>query len=210
MNLVHSLPDYILNFDGDSLSADGLALLKDKKSAYKAYFCELGSGSGGHLIELARKDPKSLYVGFELRFKRAFRTAEKAAKLGLQNLLVVRGDVSNISRLFAPGSVQGLYVNFPDPWDRKKWRKHRMLNEESLKSMSRLLRTNGFIRYKTDHEGYFKDTMTIVSEIPCYKVETVVSDLHHSSVLGNNIESEFEKLFKYKQVPVFFADIRKS
>ena len=64
---------------------------KEEISKYDDIICEFGSGSGQHLIELGRRNPKSAVIGFELRFKRVVRTIEKSVTQGIENTFVICG-----------------------------------------------------------------------------------------------------------------------
>ena len=69
----------IVAAQSNSISSEDCERLRSLVAPYTKVYLEFGSGSGAHLIERAASDPDSAYVGFELRFKRAFRTAEKVA-----------------------------------------------------------------------------------------------------------------------------------
>lgn len=170
---------------------------------------EIGSGSGGHLVERAALEPKVLFIGFETRFKRAFKTIEKAKRKGLNNLLMLRADAKLLPQLFEANSVSGIYVNFPDPWAKRRWRKNRILNPEFLKIISSALKPNGFFSYKTDHQEYFVETETQVRQMPEFSVDQFSQDLYASSDLSANVASEFELLFKSQNISICYLFARK-
>ncbi len=212
IELVNSSSEYIINCGKNPLSAPQKELLAKRISSYARIIVELGSGSGAHLLEQASQNPDTLYVGFEIRFKRTFRTAQKAEKAEIRNLLLLRANAERITEFFGNSSIQGFYVNFPDPWDKKRWHKHRMLNSRSLNEMHALLKPGGFISYKTDHQGYFKDTRKLLCELNLYQICQESEDLHNSDIPKElrNIRSEFEMLFISKGLPVYFIEVRKS
>ena len=82
---IDSKPGFLLPFErkmkpdaiDPQLTAQARAVIDARRAEFKRCYVEVGSGSGRHLIERAAADRESLYVGFELRYKRAFRTAEK-------------------------------------------------------------------------------------------------------------------------------------
>ena len=132
---ISTLPDLIL----DTLESNDLNEIKNtilqKSSGFPNLVCELGCGSGGHMHECAKICADTFYFGFEMRFKRIFKSAEKAKLANLKNICVLRANAKDISSYFAQESLNGVYVNFPDPWERRRWTKHRMLNEESQKTI---------------------------------------------------------------------------
>ncbi len=165
-------------------------------------FLELGSGSGGHLVERAAQLPEAHFIGFELRFKRCFVTAKKAAQRGLDKVLVVRTDAKVFPTIISPGKVEGVYVNFPDPWDKSRWKKNRLLGPASLQSIAEILQTGGFLAFKTDHQEYFQSVKDSLREMSNFFIEQETTNLYASEFLEGNIQTEFEKLFFYKNCPI--------
>jgi tRNA (guanine-N7-)-methyltransferase len=195
--LVKSRPDIILvGQDGGGLPQEAQSVLDAKLQEFNGQVvCELGSGSGGHLIALAKQNPQILHVGFELRFKRVFRTAEKALSSDCNNVLVLQADARQLSKIFKPASLNGIYINFPDPWNKRRWHKHRLLNEAFFSVASNLLKPQGFIFHKSDHLEYFLATKKLLESRAEYKIVNLTHDLHQSELAEGNILTEFEQLF---------------
>lgn len=204
IDLIHSLPDYIVSIEDKS----EVSIAKDKIQArcngYSNVYVEIGSGSGHHLIERAKLEPEGLFIGFELRYKRTFRTAQKAEKDHLKNLIVIRGNAEFLPDLFNEDQIKGVYVNFPDPWDKRRWQKHRLLNQEFLVELSKFLRPDGFLAYKTDHQEYFHSTLKLIDSLKEFKLGEVTEDLYASQYLSHNVTTEFEQLFLSQNLPVFY------
>ena len=170
---------------------------------------ELGSGSGNHLIELARRHPEANCFGFELRYKRSVRTIQKAEQAGVHNLFVFRTDGLFAERYFAPGSVSALYVNFPDPWAKQKQLKHRLLGPELLTTAARLLIPNGTFSVKTDHREYFAGFLAAIHASQFFHVAEQSQDLAQSPYMGENIMTEFEALFRSQGLPIYYLKLRR-
>jgi len=162
-----------------------------------------------HLLKLAELHPETLCIGLEIRFKRAFKTAEKAERLGLSNVLVLRTDARCLTDLFKDGEVDAFFVNYPDPWDKRRWRKNRLLNETMLATMHRLLKPEGFLRYKTDHHEYFDSTLAILPSAQ-WTPQRSTKDLLNSEWVEDNIATEFEYLFRSQQKPLCMIEVRKA
>lgn len=146
-------------------------------------------------------------MGFELRFKRIFRTVEKGEQRGLKNILCVQGDAATLHQFFPPQSLDGIYVNFPDPWDKPRWRKHRLLSSEFFLSIHPLLKPGSFFSFKTDHEEYFDKVTKVLEGLPCFVRTKYSRNFHKSEYLTNNIMSEFESLFTSKGLPVYSLEV---
>ena len=192
-----------------------LPVLKAALSGRPRVFAELGSGSGGHMLRRAADDREAMWVGFEIRFKRAVRTLEKAVESGLPNVHVVRTDGRQLEDFFEPNSVEGLYVNFPDPWLKLRRRKHRMLNADVIQSASLILRDRGFMAVKTDHQDYFTDFLESLIEWKgregirgTFEIEEESRDLHQSEFREQNVITEFERLFLSQGLPICYLKLR--
>ena len=202
MQMVKSKPGIILAEEERSDVSDAARLeLRQRAASHRRLFVELGSGSGLHLLTLAEQNRDALCIGLEIRFKRAFKTGEKAERMGLSNLLVMRSDARQIGQLFGDGEVDGFFVNYPDPWDKRRWLKNRLLNPELLLTMRRLLKPDGFLRYKTDHQEYFASTAKLLAD-GGWRIAKQTTDLLSSSLTDENIPTEFEYLFKSQGKPL--------
>jgi len=183
-------------------------IIRDKAQG-RAIHCELGCGSGGHLIELAKNNPGKFFVGFELRFKRVFRSAEKGELLKLNNFLIVQGDALKIARVFGSNSLETIYVNFPDPWEKARWKKHRLLNSDSIAMIFDILKVSGILHYKSDHAEYFGETVSLIRSLNGVEVLSYSDDLYSTENLTGNISSEFERLFHSQGISIHFLVAKK-
>lgn len=195
----------IFSLEGDESEREYLrtALLRDEPR-----YVEIGSGSGQHLLELARRNPQHSCFGFEIRYKRSVRTIEKAAVHGLENVFVLRTPGERLAELFPPQSVAGIFVNFPDPWERPKQWKNRILSKAFLNQVAKVLRPDGFLSVKTDHEGYFRTFVQDVESDSQYEKLEWSDDLWASAYVEQNVVTEFESLFRRQGLPIFYLKSR--
>jgi tRNA (guanine-N7-)-methyltransferase len=207
INLVSTRPGVIFPLQNDAVSDDERSAIHSVLKPFPEVFVELGSGSGCHLIERARRNPDGAYLGVELRFKRTFRTAEKAERLGLRNLFLLRTTAQQAPKIFAPHTIAGFYILFPDPWDKRRWKKHRLLSSDFLMALHRLLKPGGFVSYKTDHQEYFEETLALAQQLPAFSVQRCIRGLHQSTAALENVMSEFESLFYSQQAPVYLLEL---
>jgi tRNA (guanine-N7-)-methyltransferase len=209
IQLVATKPKVIVAERDRETPAQSRETVAKARQAFSGVYVEIGSGSGLHLLELARQNPNILCVGLEIRFKRAFKTGEKAERLGLQNVLVVRTDARYIGEIFADGDLSAFFVNYPDPWDKRRWKKNRILNQEMITTMYTLLRVGGILRYKTDHHEYFHSTNTLL-KAPQWQQTKYSTDLLQSEWAQDNIPTEFEYLFKSQNKPLCLVEVAKN
>jgi len=209
MHLVTTKPAVLCAESDTSISADTQALIAERLSRYQGCFVEIGSGSGMHLLQLAAQSPQHLCIGIELRYKRAFKTAEKAERDGLDNVLVIRTDARQIHALVPLHGVDGFFINYPDPWEKRRWHKNRILNATFVAQLRAALKPSGFLRYKTDHQEYFASATPLFST-PGWQIEKCTTDLTTSAWWHENIPSEFEGLFRSQGKPLCMLEASKQ
>ena len=210
VKLVGTKPNLILSPENGRPTAGFYSQIRALAEGFAKTYIEIGSGSGIHLIKRAAADPANLYLGLEIRYKRVFRTAEKAEALGLKNLRVLQLDANYLAELFGPETIDGLYVLFPDPWDKRRWRKHRILSEKNLPRFESMLKPGAFLHYKTDHHEYFEETLAVANSRTNLVPIFATRDLYKETDSLDSIPSEFENLFKSKQLPICMVQLQKN
>ena len=117
---------------------------------------EVGCGKGKFTAETAQANPDVLLIAVE-RCREAMVVAmEKAAQMGLTNVYYIDADVAGIEDIFAAGEIDRLFINFPDPWPRKKNAKRRLTHRGFLDKYCRVVREGGEIHFKTDNAPLFE------------------------------------------------------
>lgn len=119
----------------------------------KKIFVELCSGNGEWIAEKAKSYPHIQWIAVEKRFDRAKKIWKKASDLS--NLFVILGDGLTFFRSYLPDrSLSKVYINFPDPWPKKKHAKHRLLDLPLKKELERVLLPYSTITMVTDDPSY--------------------------------------------------------
>lgn len=114
---------------------------------------EIGFGRGRFLLERARAAPGSRIVGIEIKAKWAHLVELRRAREGLANAVALRGDARAIlPRCVPDGSLARVFVHFPDPWWKKKHAKRRVVDDDLLVHVARLLAPGGELFVQTDVE----------------------------------------------------------
>lgn len=112
---------------------------------------EIGCGAGGFALEHARRNPTVRCVAFEWRKKYAREVAFRGADLA--NLKVIEGDaILEVPRLFTPGSLSVIHLQFPDPWWKRAHQKRSILQPEFTRYLLTLLQPGGRFDFRTDVE----------------------------------------------------------
>ncbi len=166
-------------------------------------FLEIGSGKGRFITEMAKTFPDRNYIGIEKYSSVLIKSLEKRAQLpDLTNLLFLRMDAEELTQIFGPGEVSGIYLNFSDPWPKDRHAKRRLPGKVFLNRYRQILSPEGWIEFKTDNQDLF--TFALESaEIADWEIITFTRDLHHDPVLNvGNILTEYEEKFSAKGNPI--------
>jgi tRNA (guanine-N7-)-methyltransferase len=128
---------------------------------------EIGVGNSTFLIEVALRDPEFSYLGFEYSPKRVRKVLKKVEASGVACIRILRlNAVRVLAELVAPGSVDRFFINFPDPWPKRKHTKHRLIQPTTVDLLVRLLRAGGGISLRTDAPAYAAQMVAVLDGVP--------------------------------------------
>lgn len=114
---------------------------------------EIGFGRGRFLLERAASAPGSRIVGIEIKSKWAHLVEERRKRLGLTHVVALCADAREVLGRAGPdGCLARVFIHFPDPWWKKKHAKRRVVDEDFLDQLARLLRQGGELFVQTDVE----------------------------------------------------------
>ncbi len=156
-------------------------------------YVELGTGKGDFISQIAAREPQHDFIGIEAEQEVLYRAAVKVAALALTNVRLLVFDIKNLAELFEPGEIDGLYLNFCDPWPKKRHLKRRLTYREFLATYRSLLKPRGKLWFKTDNRPLFEFSLEEFAAAGL-AVADVSYDLH-AEARPDNIETEYERKF---------------
>ena len=171
-----------------------------KEISNKKFFVELGTGKGDFITQLAEREPDICFLGLEVEPTVVYAAARKIREKGLKNVRLMIFDINNIETLFNENEIDRIYINFCDPWPKKRHAKRRLTYITFLEKYKKILKPEGEIQFKTDNRGLF-DFSLEQFESANAKVSEVTYDLHSDNPV-DNIETEYEKKFSSLGVPI--------
>lgn len=135
---------------------------------------ELGSGDATFLVEYAKLHSERNFIGVERLLGRMRKLDRKGRRAGLANLRGVRIESTYFLEWLLPAhSASALHIYFPDPWPKKRHRKHRMINERFPALARNALKPGGAVYLRTDDGDYFEQmTAVFTAEKSFRKIET--------------------------------------
>lgn len=164
-------------------------------------YLEIGCGKGKFCTETALTNPDALYIALERESSVILAAIEKAKEMEIKNLFFVNADAKNLIDYFEENEVDRIYLNFSDPWTRKKKPKRRLTYRDFLKVYESIMKTGGQIRFKTDNTMLFDFSLSEFEECG-FKLSEVTRDLHNSEFDKDNVRTEFEQKFADEGIPI--------
>jgi len=123
---------------------------------------ELGCGDATLTVAYAAMHPERNFLGVERLMGRIAKLDRKGRRLGLTNLRGIRIESAYLLEWLLPAnSVSALHVYFPDPWPKKKHRRHRLINERFPTLAHQVLLPGGKVYLRTDDADYFEQMQEV-------------------------------------------------
>ena len=154
---------------------------------------EVGCGKGKFTVETAAAEPEVLLNEAMLL------GMERALEMGLKNVFFLSLDAAELEEYFADGEVDLLYLNFCDPWPRKKNAKRRLTFRTFLEKYKKILRKDGEIHFKTDNSALFEWSLGEF-EACGLEIRNLTRDLHADGPVG--IMTGYEEKFYQLGTPI--------
>lgn len=182
--------DFLYSHTGEPLEKPGCVMNMPDAPVY----LEVGAGKGGFARGMAARHAEAAYFAMERVTDCVVLAAEGAVEAGLSNLRFVIDSADNLTRIFAPGTVSKIFLNFSDPWSKKGYAKRRLTHRRYLSVYMSLLSEGGTLQFKTDNAGLFDFSLEEILAMGL-EPEIVTRDLHASEYNEGNIMTEYEKNF---------------
>ena len=199
----------------ERLAACSQLLITDPEShkgAYRSLFAgegnekkplnlEIGCGKGAFILEMAKRNPETLFVAVEFCREAMLLAVEKVFAEKIENVLFLNADAAKLAEYFAPGEVDFIYLNFSDPWPKARHAKRRLTAPSFLKTYEIILKEGGGIRQKTDNVLLFESSLENYA-LCGWKTFDICRDLHNSKWAEDNILTEYEINFSGKGLSI--------
>ena len=164
-----------------------------------ALWVELGCGKGKFTAETAQANPDVLLIAVEKCREAMVVAMEKAQAMELTNVFFIDMDVADIEDIFSQHEIDRLFINFPDPWPRKKNAKRRLTHRRFLDKYCRVVKHGGELHFKTDNAPLFE--FSVEEFASCgLEVKNLTRDLHKNGIVG--IMTGYEEKFHALGTPI--------
>lgn len=169
-------------------------------------YIEVGTGKGRFILENAKRNKDKNYLGIELYESVLYRALQRFLKEEepVLNLRFLRADANDILDMFEKEEVDGIFLNFSDPWPKKRHAKRRLTSPNFLEKYDKILKQGGVIEFKTDNAGLFEYTKEVLEESKTWKIKELTTDLHNDPNMNEgNIMTEYEEKFSSAGNPIY-------
>ena len=179
---------------------------------------EIGCNDGSLLAGIAAKHPTTAFIGIDWKYRALHTAAERVAAAGLRNVALLHGRGQDVGRIFADEEVDEIWIFHPDPCDKPRELKNRLVAEPFLIDAHRVLRDQGSLVLKTDHPEYYQwavsvsDAMSERFEVTARSTDFWQDEPVQFAIAGRCYAGKttfFENRYRKKRRPIYFLELRK-
>lgn len=162
---------------------------------------EVGIGRGSFLKKFAVKNPEINYIGIETKEEVMLYGVKESHEEDLKNIKFIWQNAVDLKDFFEKGEVDRIYLNFSDPWPKKRHSKRRLTADTFLNMYRDVLVDKGEVHFKTDHEELFEFSLNSFAENE-WKLKNISLDLY-KNLPEDNIPTDYETKFVEKGMRIF-------
>lgn len=175
----------------------------------KPIYLELGCGKGTFIAVHGSENQDINYIAIDIKdevlglAKRNIEGAYDEKNKSTDNIKLMAHEIGIINEILGEeDEISRIYINFCNPWPKKKHKKRRLTHMNQLNQYKVFLKTEGEIYFKTDDDELFEESLEYFKEAE-FKIIYITYDLHSSDFIGN-VETEHEKMFTEQGIKTKF------
>lgn len=165
----------------------------------KPYYLEIGSGKGQFLVDMAKKFPDKFFVGVERNVTCCGFTAKKLVEEEIANAKLMFINAEVLMQEIKDNSLEGIFLNFSDPWPKKRHHKRRLTAMSYLDNYYRILKKEARLVIKTDNSDLFAFTL---ENLDNSKFKVISKTDNYMDYDEFDTMTEYEKSFRDEGVPI--------
>lgn len=193
---------------GDEFLLENKNLIKDKDNLDQDFIdfinhdnlrLEIGVGRGDFIVQMALANPNVYFLGVEMSSMALAIAGKKILENEIKNVLLINIDMHYLFEKIGENKFDIIYLNFSDPWPKKRQHKRRLTYPTCLNEYYKELKKDGKVIFKTDNDFLFEDSIPYFEESPL----EIVSITRDYAVLDNDDKmTEYEKKFRGLNTPI--------
>lgn len=169
-------------------------------------YLEIGSGKGSFITKMSKIEPNKNFVGVEMETNAFAYAARKIAEEECFNVRGISGNAENLLDVFGANEVDRIYINFCNPWPKKRHHKRRLTHPRFLEKYKTFMKPDAEIRLKTDDRPFFEDSLEYFEECG-FEVLLCTFDMKLEDY-PDNIVTEYEAKWRSRNIPICHAIIK--
>lgn len=183
-------------------------------SESRATCIEIGCGKGGFLHQMAELYPSKLFIGIDKVPAVAAKAAANAVHLELSNVRFIIGDIEHLATSLTGLEIERLFLNFSDPWPRRRHERRRLTTPSKLKLYETLLSPEAWLEQKTDNRFLFKWSLHQFAQsgwtVDCTEFQLPEGVPDETDVSSRFVQTEYEQKFRQRGLPIHYLRARPS
>ena len=193
---------------GDQFLQENTHLIKNKDNIDEEFVSfinhenlrlEIGVGRGDFILQMALANPNVYFLGVEISGMALAIAGKKLLENEVKNVLLVNMDVHYLFEKMGKDRFDYIYLNFSDPWTKKRQHKRRLTYPTILNEYYEVLKNNGKVIFKTDNDLLFNDSVEYFKESK-FVVESITYD--YQNLDEDDKMTEYEKKFRGLNTPI--------
>lgn len=169
---------------------------------------EIGTGKGQFIITMARNHPHINFIGLERNIS-ALGVAVRKLKgvqeeTAIDNCCLIAENATQLAAIFAPQEVEKIYLNFSDPWPKRRHAKRRLTHPIFLELYRTVLKPGGEIQLKTDNEAFFEFSLNTLAD-GGFRLKNITFNLHERDDLPQ-VMTEYEEKFVSQGKKIYYCE----
>ena len=193
---------------GDEFLLENKNLIKDKDNLDQDFIdfinhdnlrLEIGVGRGDFIVQMALANPNVYFLGVEMSSMALAIAGKKVLENEIKNVLLINIDMHYLFEKIGENKFDIIYLNFSDPWPKKRQHKRRLTYPTCLNEYYKELKKGGKVIFKTDNDLLFENSIPYFEESPL----EIISITRNYDVLDNDDKmTEYEKKFRGLNTPI--------
>lgn len=155
----------LINFSVSSIND-----IESESNGFKSIVIEIGFGDGENILTIAKENPDTLYIGSEVYLSGIGSLIGKIKENNLSNIRIYNNDARVLLDTIKTPIFDNMLIICPDPWQKARHHKRRLINHSFLELARKSLKANGGLYISTDWKDYAEGILEAINQAEGYIV----------------------------------------
>jgi len=155
----------LINFSVSSIND-----IESESNGFKSIVIEIGFGDGENILTIAKENPDTLYIGSEVYLSGIGSLIGKIKENNLSNIRIYNNDARVLLDTIKTPIFDNMLIICPDPWQKARHHKRRLINHSFLELARKSLKVNGGLYISTDWKDYAEGILEAINQVEGYIV----------------------------------------